>query len=144
MNTDTVKNPVKVVLDTNIIISAVGFSGKPQQILLLAFDKKIYAFTSNVLLAELEDVVNKKFPELAKEFEAINELIQDNFIITKPKDTITILLDDDDNRVLEAALEGEVDFIITGDKQLLKLKKYQNIKIVSPDEFLDQITYKNL
>lgn len=136
MTIGTVRNPVKVVLDTNIIISALGFGGKPREILLLAIDTQILALSSTILLAELEDVINKKFPQLRQDFEHINKLIRRKLKIVKPKKVIKILKDDDDNRVLEAASQGRVDYIITGDRDLLELKKYENIKIVNADEFL--------
>lgn len=62
MSLDTDENRVKVVLDTNILISAIIFGGKPNQVLLLVLKDKIQAITSPILLAELREVLNKKFP----------------------------------------------------------------------------------
>lgn len=129
-------NPVKIILDTNILISGIGFGGKPREILQLILDDKIEAFTSPILLAELEDVVNKKFPKLAYGLSLINRQIQDKFRIVNPRKSILVSRDEDDNRVLEAAIEGECNYIITGDKDLLALKMIKNIKIMTPDAFL--------
>lgn len=126
---------VKVILDTNIIISAIGFGGKPRQILELAIQKRIRGVTSSILMAELEDVLNKKFPLLSDQFERINKLIRKRFIVVKPKESVHILKDDDDNRVLEAAAEGECTFIVTGDKELLDLNVYKKIKIMAVGQF---------
>lgn len=126
---------VKVILDTNIIISAIGFGGKPRQILELALQKKIRGVTSSILMAELEDVLNKKFPLLSDQFERINKLIRKRFIVVKPKESVHILKDDDDNRVLEAAFEGHCKYIVTGDKELLDLGIYQKIIILNSDKF---------
>ncbi len=132
-------NPIRVILDTNILISGIGFGGKPREILHLILDDKIDATTSPMLLAELEDVINKKFPKLAYGFALISKRIQDKFKIVNPKKSLLISRDEDDNRVLEAAFEGKCDYIITGDKDLLDLKIYKNIKIVTPDTFLSEI-----
>lgn len=140
MSTGTAANPVKVVLNTNAIISGIGFGGKPRKIIDLALDKKIQAVTSSVLLAELEDVIFKKFPKLSLDFESIREKIQKNFVLVKPKIDIDVVKDDDDNRVLEAAVEGECRFIVTGDRELLKLASYKDIKIVSPNGFIEILT----
>lgn len=140
MSIDTAANPVKVTLDTNIIISGIGFGGKPRKILHLILDKKIKAVTSSILLAELEDVIDKKFPKLASSFVLISKQIKGKFKIVKPKKSLLIARDEDDNRVLEAAIEGECSHIITGDRDLLDLKIFKNIKIVTPDTFLSEIS----
>jgi putative PIN family toxin of toxin-antitoxin system len=138
MNTDMDGNPVKVTLDTNIVISALGFGGQPREILQLVLDNKIKAITSSILLAEFEDVITKKFPALSSNFERINKLIRKKFKIVKPKRSIHIVADEDDNRVLEAAVEGRCSHIVTGDKELLDLGVYKEIKIVTADQFLNK------
>lgn len=140
MSIDTAANPVKVTLDTNIIISGIGFGGKPRKILHLILDNKIKAVTSSILLAELEDVIDKKFPKLASSFVLISKQIKGKFKIVKPKKSLLIARDDDDNRVLEVATEGKCSYIITGDRDLLDLKNFKNIKIVTPDTFLSEIS----
>jgi len=130
------EDPVKVILDTNILISALGFGGKPRKILQLILDNQIRAITSSLLLAEFEDVINKKFPQLSLYFERINRQIRRKFKIVRPKKSLDILKDDDDNRGLEAALEGKCQYVITGDKELLDLAVYKDIKIITAEQFL--------
>lgn len=139
MNIDTAESPVRIVLDTNILISAIGFGGKPRHILRLILDKQLTAVTSAVLLAELEDVITKKFPTLEKAFPRISKQIRKRFHIVKPKKTIRALTDEPDNRVLEAAVTGRCTYLVTGDKELLNLGIYKNIKIVSPEVFLKEM-----
>lgn len=144
MSTGTAASSVKVVLDTNILISGLGFRGKPRQVLDLALDTRanqVLAITSPILLAELEDVITKKFPRLIDQVRPINRKIRKRFKIVKPEKAVRILNDDDDNRVLEAAVEGKCDFIVTGDKELLELRSYKKIKIVTVSQFLNLITY---
>ena len=138
MNSGMVENPVKVVLDTNILISGLGFRGKPRQILHLIFQKKVLGITSPVLLAEFQEVVNKKFPKLALRMESIEKKLKKNLQIVQPKISVKVSRDPDDNRVLEAAWEGGCDFIITGDQDLLDLGKYKKIKILTAEEFFGQ------
>ena len=136
MSIGTAANPAKVTLDTNIIISGLGFGGKPREILDLILDDKIKAVTSPILLAELEDVITKKFQKLTYSIEPISKQIKKKFKIVKPKTTLRVVKDEPDNRVLEAAIEGDCKYIVTGDKELLRLKSYRGVKIVTSDQFL--------
>lgn len=130
------ENLVKVVLDTNIIVSAIGFGGKPQQILVKVLQEKIKAITSSILLAELEEVLTKKLPLSKENILLTLEEIKNVFIVVQPKKTINAVRDEEDNRVLEAALEGGCSYIITGDKELLQLGKWKKISILTADQFL--------
>lgn len=135
MNTAMAVNP-KVVLDTNVIVSAVGYGGKPGQIFLLALEEKIHAVTSEALLAEVQEILIKKLAMSSSDVELTMGEIEDKFEIVAPKKSLHVVRDEDDNRVLEAAWEGNCDFIITGDSDLLNLGKYKNIKILTAEEFL--------
>lgn len=136
MNSDTDENQVRVILDTNILISAIGFGGIPREVFLLIIEEKIKGVISQILLVELIEVINKKFPRLIPNLPSIENSINESFLIVHPKESINIVRDRDDNRVLEAAVEGECDYIVTGDKDLLDLGEFENIKIVTPVDFL--------
>lgn len=136
MNSDTAGNHAKVVLDTNILISGIGFKGSPREILSLVLDDKITAVTSPILLAELREVIFKKFPKLVTQLAIVEERIKEGFLIVSPRKTLNLARDKDDNRVLEAAVEGGCDYIVTGDRDLLELGKYKKIRIVTPAQFL--------
>lgn len=138
MNSVTDEN-LKLVLDTNILISAIAFGGKPEEVLNLVLDEKVIAVTSPILLAEFQEVYKKNFPLKFVDFELTLERIEEIFKMVKPKRSLKIVRDEDDNRVLEAAVEGNCDFIITGDKDLLDLGKYKKINIMKADEFLEII-----
>lgn len=139
MNIATAQNPLRVLLDTNIIVSALVFGGKPLQILSLALERKIHVVTSAVLLAELADVVNKKFPLSREDLRLFEKQAKKTFEFVDPKESIRILEDDPDNRVLEAAVEGKCSYVVTGDKELLDLKEFKKIKIVTATEFIKSI-----
>ena len=127
----------KVVLDTNILISAIIFGGKPRDILQLVLHKRIIAVTSPSLITELGEVLIKKFDFLPERVQLIVKKLKRNFKVVNPSVGIHILKDEPDNRVLEAAIESNCDYIITGDKELLKLRLYKNIRIVNADKFVN-------
>lgn len=134
------KNPVRVILDTNIIISALLFGGKPREILSIVEDEaNINAITSSILKAELAEVLTQKFNFSKDKLQDTEEYISDNFELVNPSQAIEILKDKDDNRVLEAAVEGKCQYIITGDRQLLSLGLFKNIKILTSDQFIKSV-----
>lgn len=136
MNSDMAENPKRVLLDTNVLVSALVYGGKPEVIFQLVITKRIAAVTSLPLLAEFLEVLRKKFEFEMEKIRKIERDLRKIFILVSPVGILDISRDEDDNRVLEAALEGGCDYIITGDEDLLNLGKFKNIKIITPDEFL--------
>lgn len=132
---------IKVVLDTNALISAVIFGGKPDQILNLARTGKIQLFISPAILAEFGGILLSKFhfsPEMAAG--ATGEI---GFLSTmvKPKRRLKVIQQDEpDNRVLECALTAKADYIVSGDGHLLALTAFCDIKIVNPTRFLEELS----
>ena len=136
MSTNTGMARPRVVVDTNVLVSAWLFGGNPRTILELVLNNQIEGVTSPQLLSELSDVLLKKFNFSAAKTRAVERKIKDRFEIVQPKSSIAILKDEGDNRVLEAAVTGRCHFIITGDKELLALKKFRKVAIISPEDFL--------
>jgi len=133
------KNPeVKVVLDTNIYISAILFGGKPEKIRKLSKEGKIELLVSEAIIAEVAEILRKKFDWESWQISQIINEIRETATLVIPHQTIFVIKkDEDDNRILECAVEGKAHHIISGDKRhLLPLKEYQGIKILSPVEFL--------
>lgn len=133
---------ISVVLDTNVLISGVAFGGKPREILELIRNKEILGTTSPILLAELEEVLFKKFKYPKSRVLQVDKKMRKILRVIHPVKSIKAVRDDDDNRVLEAAAEGECEFIVTGDEDLLDLKNYREIKIMTPAEFLEEEVWK--
>lgn len=130
---------VKIVIDTNILVSAIVFRGKPWQILDLALDEFIEAVISPTLISELVEILSKKFLLPKEEINSITEDIDDSFTQVYPSKTLNIARDKDDNRVLESAVEGKCQYIVTGDKDLLDLGTFRKVKIVTAQQFLQAI-----
>lgn len=129
---------IKVVLDTNIIVSAIVFGGKPRDIIYLIQEGKIQAYISSFILYELKEVLTKKFDFNDEKLKEVKDLVNDSFINISPKISIKIIRNYPlDNKILEAAIETKADYLVTGDrKHILPLKKIKKTKIVSPEEFL--------
>lgn len=134
--------PPRVVLDSNILISAYVFGGKPESILQLIITEQVQGVTSQVLISEFLDVLRKKFGVSRSDILELQNELEDAFEIVYPQETLHAVKDLADNRVLEAAVEGGCDSIITGDRELLKLASFKRIKIVTSDQFLKEIGYK--
>ena len=128
----------RIVLDTNVIISAILFGGPPRKVFESVLSCKYRAYISRELLDEIESVLSR--PKFALSREIIQSIIrelQDLFEPVSPQESLKVIsTDPDDDRVLECAVSSKADYIISGDSDLLKLKKFRKIKILSPAEFL--------
>jgi putative PIN family toxin of toxin-antitoxin system len=129
---------VRIVADTNVLVSALIFpGGPPEAVYRLVLEDRVGLVSSRSLLAELGRVLKEKFgwqPERAEE--AVAQLVRLAEIV-EPRETMEVIAADPaDDRVLEAAAEGDVDAIVSGDRHLLELGKWRGIAIQSPAEFL--------
>jgi len=128
----------KVVFDTNVWISALFFGGTPKEAIDLAL-KRCQIFCSVAILQELREVLAEDFDLSQKGIEELTEsilsLVQILPIVGSLKN---ILSDPEDHPILETALVAGADYLVTGDRHLLILKKFQNIKIITPTQFLKE------
>jgi len=134
---------LRVVLDTNILISAFVFpGGNPEAVYRLALEGRIELVTSPALLAEFARVLVDKFGwEDARTEEAVAHAARVAMIV-RPTDRIAeIEADPDDDRVLEAAFDGEAEWIVSGDRHLLDLKRWRGIRVVRAAAFLDEVEH---
>jgi len=129
---------VKVVADTNVLVSALIFpGGSPEAFYRLALEGRIDLVTSRPLLAELGRVLMEKFGwEAERAEEAIGQVVRLAEIVAPREALSEIEADPADNRVLEAAAEGGVDAIVSGDRHLLALGSWRGIEIQSPAAFI--------
>ena len=128
---------IKVCLDTNVLISAALFNGKPEKILRLIVEDKLILVISPAILVETTRVLVDKFQREEEEVMRFVRLLYDIGKIIRPKKKIRIIKKDSDNRILECAVDGKADYIVTGDrKHLIPLVNFKNIPIITPGEFL--------
>ena len=132
------KSKPKVVIDTNVFVSGLTFKGKPREVLDLIWRGDIEACISSFILKELEETLKKDFSWDRDQIKHTIEKIKAKTILIQPKNKVSVIKEnDDDNRILECAIEGKAQYLISGDrKHLLPLKEYQGTKILSPAEFL--------
>jgi len=137
---------IRLVLDTNVLISAIlSPRGKPAFILKLALGEVVELVLSRAIIEEMQKVLH--YPKLLKLLKRNKVSVEDveSFIdnlkiiaeITKGELVIDVIKDDPtDNIILSCAVEGGVDFIISGDSHLLNLANFEEIEIVDPATFL--------
>lgn len=130
--------PLSIVVDTNIYISAILFGGKPEQILHLARSGKIRVFISPQILHEIVEVLKVKFDWNEDQLAEVEAEIENLTHKVEPRTGIKFVKSDlEDNKFLEVAVESKSQLIISGDKHLLDLKSFKNIKIITITEFLN-------
>lgn len=130
---------IRIAADTNVLISALLFGGKPQMILEKAISGQVGLVVSRDTVNEIEGVLcGKKFtypPEIARsvvrEFEAMCE------IVTPARKRSVVQADPNDNMILECAVEARVDYVVSGDSHLFKPDCFEEIPTLSPTQFLD-------
>lgn len=137
-------NKSKIVVDVNIIISALLFyNSKPRIVLDIVRQHHYFLMSENTLL-ELENVLNRskfnKYISLQERQEFFNQL-KDQLTFISIKEKITECRDTKDNKYLELAVNGKAEYIITGDQDLLILNPFREINIIKPDDFLSKISY---
>jgi len=138
---------MRLVLDTNTVISALFWKGAPHRLITAARDNRRIAFyTTARLLAELADVVGRgKFSEAVRAANtypdgALQRYMNLARIITPATIAPVIITDPDDDHVLACALAAQADLIVSGDSDLLNLKRYQGINIVTAGEALARVS----
>jgi len=133
---------IRVVLDTNVLISAILFGGKPREILEKAIHGKIRLCISEPILEELNGVLRRpKFgysPEMIQFI--LTELAGISDFVTPSRRINVVLVDQKDNAILECAIEAKANYIVTGDSHLLKLGRYQRIEVLNSVAFLQKLS----
>jgi putative PIN family toxin of toxin-antitoxin system len=129
---------MKIVCDTNVLISAIVFGGNAKIIVRAVSEGKLENYISQAILNEFEDVMQRpKIGFSCNEISVITQLFHETFEYIIPTDSFEVIKDDpDDNKVLDTALATNADFIVSGDKHLLNLGEWNKIKILTPSQFL--------
>ncbi|MBL7078474.1 putative toxin-antitoxin system toxin component, PIN family [Candidatus Shapirobacteria bacterium] len=137
---------IRIVADTNILISGfISPKGAPAKIINLWREGKFVLATSKDLIKELRRVL--AYPRIAKKYKlskkTVNNYLRGFYlfgVVCRPVKKVEIIKDDpEDNKFLETALAGKVDYLVSGDKHFLKLKEFRGIKILAPRPFLERL-----
>ncbi len=131
---------MRIILDTNVFISGIFFSGPPSQILKAWANQNFQIVLSEKILDEYQRVAH----ELSSKFPSVDILpiivmvtIHGQFVDTQDV-RISVCEDPDDDKFIECAIAGNCMIIVSGDKNLLKLTGYNGITVLSPRDFMEK------
>lgn len=131
---------MRIVADTNIYISALFWRGNPYRLIHLCYEGKAKLVVSRQIIEELERILlsDEKF-KMEREDVALNtEIILSNAELVEPNFILNVIKDDPaDDRILECAVEGEAEYLVSGNKHLLDVKEFKGIKILTAKQMLD-------
>jgi uncharacterized protein len=126
---------LRAVFDTNVFISAL-FGGFPEEAYQAVLERRCALVVSPSILAELARTLRDKFHTPEADIVAYVKQIGRIAEIVRPTRAVNVLRDEADNRVLECAKAGQVDLIMSGDRDLLRLKRHGAVPIVRPADFV--------
>jgi len=128
---------VRVVFDTNIFISALVIPGsQAEKAVFRILDGDDVLLISKPILDELLSTLARKFGRDPEALSQVAVMMTEMAELVKPKSTVEVFKDDPDNRILECAEAGQADAIVTGDKEMLLLKQYHGIPLLSLRDYL--------
>ena len=128
---------MKVVFDTNILVSALVFpGGRADAALLRILEEQDQLIISKAILAELLRVLGSKFSRDSEELAHVAVFLSELALTVKPRRRLQVVKDEPDNRILECALTGRAEVIVTGDHSLLALGEYKGVRIIRLREYL--------
>jgi putative PIN family toxin of toxin-antitoxin system len=129
---------LKVVFDTNIFISAFVIpGGKAEEVYLRVLRGDFDLCSSVAILTETAQKLRDKFGWPENQIVRLLQAISKVATVIKTRPHLHVLADEPDNRILECAVKAAADFIVTGDKHLLSLKIFQDIRIITLSNFLE-------
>lgn len=137
---------IRVCVDTNVIVSGtISRSGAPFEVIESWKRREFVLLTSEEIIAEVSKVF--EYPKIKTAFSLTDEEIEKSLLLLSKYSQITpgelklnvITEDPSDNMLLACAVEGNADFIVSGDNHLLDIETYQGIQILSPREFVNQL-----
>jgi putative PIN family toxin of toxin-antitoxin system len=135
---------MKIVVDTNVLISGVFFGGFPRQVLSSIVEKRISAFATTEIVNEYEDVVHEMISRKQGHLnlEILSPLVGALEIIESVSN-IQASRDPDDDKFINCAKDAHALYIVSGDKDLLVLQQYDNIQIITAKEFCERYLTNN-
>jgi putative PIN family toxin of toxin-antitoxin system len=129
---------LRVVFDTNIFISAFVIpGGKAEEVYLHVLRGDFDLYSSVAILTETAQKLRDKFGWPENQIVRLLKAISKVATVIKSGPHLHVLADEPDNRILECAVEAAAEFIVTGDKHLLSLKNFQDVRIITLSKFLE-------
>lgn len=133
---------IAAVLDTNVLVSGIGWPDSPPGRAVDALVAgEFVAISTPALLGELQRVLDyPKLQRVAAEFEEVVLLLEQVIAVVEPVRRLSVLDDEPDNRLLEAAGAAGAEFLVTGDRGLLELELFEGTRIVTPRQFIEALS----
>ena len=129
---------MRVVFDTNIFVSALVVPGRrADEALSRIIEGRDTLVVSRPIIRELLDVLARKFARDAEELSRVAVFVADLGNLVEPNRELSVLSDEADNRVLECAVTGQADLLVTGDREVLSLGEYEGVQIIALREYLE-------
>ncbi len=128
---------MKIVIDTNVIASAIFFGGRPKELIEHLVYRRVDAYASTEIISEYRETIeelSERYPNRPNNIPLTDILFAMKMV--EPTTHVDICRDPDDNKFIDCAIDGGCIYIVSGDKDLLSLKSYGDIEIVTVSEFL--------
>lgn len=123
----------RIVVDTNVYLSALAFGGNPRIILEMVCTGAPVAVISEHIYVEMRRVIAQKFPKFAPEHRAFELLLREcAMLVPLGTHTVTVCRDPKDNAILETVIVGQCRSVVTGDADLLSLGEYDGVVMQTP------------
>ena len=132
---------MRIIIDTNVLVSGIFFGGLPGRLLKMWKDGKIKLVASSEIFHEYAEVIRRlgrKYPAL-ETATIIDLLAVELEMVRTKKISPPICRDPDDDKFIACALSGKVELVISGDQDLLVLKKYKKIRFITPAQFFQEL-----
>ncbi len=141
MSNGEARNRLRVVLDSNVLISGFAFpGGVPYQILQAVLRGEIIVMISPFILTEVERNLRDKLRVREDTIREAIDLLQEHCtVIDPPQEAAVAELTLEDNRILGCAVAGKAQYLVTGDKGIQRLEEFQGVKIINPSDLLTLI-----
>lgn len=128
---------IKAVLDANVIISSIFWRGKPYQLMRRGIEGKCTFVISMPIIDEVASKLRSKFHLPEDKVGMLVDILLAFSTIVEPKAKLNaVKADASDNKIIECAVEGNAEYIVSGDVHLLEMGEYEGIKIVTPSQML--------
>lgn len=133
--------PTKIVCDTNTLVSGFLWRGNEFRLLSAVVERKAILFSSPALLSEFLRVLSyERIRPFVADQRVVAEKLESISVFVKPKEAVVVVKEDPaDDKVLECALAAGADFIVSGDKHLLKLREFRGIPIITTKQALEKL-----
>lgn len=130
---------MRVVFDSNILVAAALFpGGRADAAVTKILDGVDNLLISRPIIREVLSVLATKFSRDKEELSRVAVVLGEMGEMVEPLHRLSVFRDEPDNRILECAVEGKADAIVTGDKAMLAVRQYEGIRLITLAEYLDK------